>query len=71
MGPGEGAIGQRQDGDDHEEHQDPHQTGQDVVVPVRVVPREGCVGEAQHAEEHQADCVRLVEKFWQESQINN
>ena len=63
MGPGEGAIRQRQDGDYHEEHQHPHQASQDVVVPVRVVPREGGVGEAQDTEEHQADCVRFVEKF--------
>ena len=65
MGSGEGAIWQCQDGDNHEEHQHTHQTSQDVVMPVRVIPSEGGVGEAQDTEEHQADCVRLVEKFCQ------
>ena len=71
MWPGEGAIGQRQDGDDHEEHQHPHQASQDVVMPVRVIPSEGGVGEAQDTEEHQADCVRLVEKFCQMRKLTN
>ena len=62
MGPGEGAIGEGEDGDDHEEDEDPNQAGVKVTVPVScLVPGEGCVSEAKDAYEHGGDGVRLVE----------
>ena len=71
MRPSEGSIGQGEDGDDHEEDEDTDEAGEDVVVPVRVIPGEGRVGQGQHTDEQQADCVRLVEKLWVNKNLNS
>ena len=63
VGTGEGSVGQGEDGDDHEEDEDTDEAGEDVVVPVRVIPGEGRVGQGQHADDQQADGVGLVEEF--------
>ena len=47
----EGSIGQGEDGDDHEEDEDTDEAGEDVVVPVHVIPGEGRVGQGQHTDE--------------------
>ena len=65
MGSDERSVRQREDRDDHEEDEDPNQAGENVAVPgERVVPGEGSVGQPQHADHHQADGLRLVEKLW-------
>ena len=63
VGTGEGSIRKGEDGDDHEEDEDTDEAGEDVVVPVRVIPGEGRVGQGQHADDQQADGVGLVEEF--------
>ena len=40
-----------EDGDDHEEDEDTDEAGEDVVVPVHVIPGEGRVGQGQHTDE--------------------
>ena len=63
VGPSEGTVGQGEDGEDHEEDEDPHQASEDVVVPVRVIPGEGCPGQRQHTNKQQTNGVRLVKEL--------
>ena len=68
--PDEGAVRESEDREDHEEDEDTDEAGEDVVVPVSVIAGEGGVGQTQDTEEHQADCVGLVEECCTETRGN-
>ena len=70
--PDEGSVGQRQHGDDHEEDEDPDQSGEDVAVPGEsVVPGEGSVGQPEDTDHHQADGLGLVEILCKKERVQD
>ena len=65
MGTGEGAIGQGEDGDDHEEDGDTDEASDNVAVEAVIarVPVEGSPGAHTNTNKHQHQGVRFVEEL--------
>ena len=70
MRSSEGSIRQSEYGDDHEEDEDTDETGEHIVVPLRVISGEGSVGESQDTDEQQADGVGLVEELYNDNHVS-